>query len=219
MAQNITVGVRVRPLSQLEKGHGAWECIVCQEGSQINVNDPDDKVCRCHPSRARCARPAPRTSPLSGLLSPPQMGGIDYLRLDKTKDKSYAFDHVYDHKNSQEDVFDGTAKQLIPEIMRGANATCFAYGATGSGKTYTMMGSSDNPGVVLLTTDHLFDAIVKREEEDSIVVQAQYVEIYNEQIRDLIEPEHDHLDVREAPGKGTFVAGAAIVNVTSRREL
>ena len=58
-----------------------------------------------------------------------------------------------------------------------------------------------------------------REEEDSIVVQAQYVEIYNEQIRDLIEPEHDHLDVREAPGKGTFVAGAAIVNVTSRREL
>ena len=146
--------------------------------------------------------------------------GIDYLRLDRTKDKSYAFDHAFDERVTQREVFSGTAARVIPEVLRGANACVFAYGATGSGKTYTMMGAPAEgaPGVVLLTMDALFEQAAL-DEEHSLSVSVQYVEIYNEVIQDLLEPSNAALDVREAPGKGTRVAGASRVTVSSRAEL
>ena len=86
-------------------------------------------------------------------------------------------------------MFDGTAKQLVPDVVNGANACVFAYGATGSGKTYTMMGSDHSPGVVLLTTDALFDAVSAASEEHAAAVTMQYVEIYNEHIQVRAEEE------------------------------
>ena len=187
---NLTVAVRVRPLSSKERARGAADCLVVQDGRQINAIDPDDK-----------------------------MGGIDYLRLDKTKDKAYAFDHAFDKDVDQPTVFECTAKRVVPDVLRGGNACVFAYGATGSGKTYTMMGSDSGPGVVPLTTEAIFDAVDELQEESATTVTMQFVEIYNEQIQDLLEPSNGGLDVREAPGRGTFVAGASVVTVGSRQEL
>tara|TARA_B100000795_G_C22607123_1_gene363598 strand:+ start:263 stop:745 length:483 start_codon:yes stop_codon:yes gene_type:complete len=113
---NITVAVRVRPLNSKEVQRNSWSCLSLQEGRQINVADPDDK-----------------------------MGGVDYLRLDKTKDKSYAFDHALDESMSQEDVFQCTTQSLVPGCLLGHNSCVFAYGATGSGKTFTMTGSVEQP--------------------------------------------------------------------------
>jgi len=160
-----------------------------QEGRQINVADPDDK-----------------------------MGGVDYLRLDKSKDKSYAFDHALDESVSQEDVFRCTTQGLIPGCLLGHNSCVFAYGATGSGKTYTMTGSVEQPGVIPLTLDALFAACAEAEDEYSTLLRMQYVEIYNEQIKDLLEPSSANLDVREDPKRGTFVAGATSRVVSSRAE-
>ena len=190
---NINVTVRVRPLSSKETGRSSWNCLAVQDGRQINVSDPDDK-----------------------------MGGTDYLRLDKTKDKSYAFDHAFGPESAQVELYEATAKSLVPEVISGCNACCFAYGATGSGKTYTMMGSSEAPGVIPLAVEALFTQVEAASEEYLVTVKMQYVEIYNEQIKDLLEPEKtakQGLDVREAPGKGTFVAGAANMVVGSRKEL
>ncbi len=106
--------------------------------------------------------------------------------------------------------------------MQGRNACCFAYGATGSGKTFTMTGTLDDPGVIPLTLDDLVLVAAEQKEEYDVKISMQYVEIYNEQIKDLLEPEKtakQGLDVREAPGKGTFVAGAANMVVGSRKEL
>jgi hypothetical protein len=162
-----------------------------QDGRQINANDPDDK-----------------------------MGGLDYLRLDKTKDKSYAFDHAFDETAAQENIFDATTANLIPDVMRGSNATCFAYGATGSGKTHTMMGTPELPGVIPLTVDELFAHIRDAAEDYQVGVNMQYVEIYNESIKDLLEPaRNQNLDVRESPKDGTYVSGAASTAVSSRKEL
>lgn len=162
-----------------------------QDGKQINANDPDDK-----------------------------MGGIDYLRIDKTKDKSYAFDHAFDAAAPQERVFESTTNHLIADVMRGANGCCFAYGATGSGKTHTMMGTAELPGVIPLTVDALFASIVQSSEDLQVSVTMQYVEIYNESIKDLLEPANNaSLDVRESPKDGTFVAGAASTTVQSRKEM
>jgi len=100
---NITVAVRVRPLSEKEQARKSHNCLVVQEGKQINVNDPDTK-----------------------------MGGIDYLRLDKTKDRSYAFDHAFDISVDQREVFEKTTMPVVGSVVAGCNACCFAYGATGA---------------------------------------------------------------------------------------
>ena len=163
----VTVAVRVRPLTQKEADRGAFPCIeVDDSGQQIDVLDPDDK-----------------------------MGGIDYLRINKTKDKSYCFDHAFAPEVGQDEAFEKTAMALLPDVLeRGKNACVFAYGATGSGKTFTMTGSHQMPGIIPHTVDALFQAIGG---DDGCVVMMQYVEIYNEQIKDLLQPSHSGLEVRE----------------------
>ena len=110
---NITVAVRVRPLNPKEKERQAWATVDVLDETHVQVNDPDDK-----------------------------MGGIDYLRLDKTKTKHYRFDFAFGPNGTQEEVYANTAKPLVEKALHGYNACCFAYGATGAGKTFTMMGTS-----------------------------------------------------------------------------
>ena len=129
------------------------------------------------------------------------------------------FDHAFDHTVSQKAVFEGTAQKVVADVVRGGNATVFAYGATGSGKTYTMMGSDDAPGLILQTSDQIFARAADASEDAAVSVTMQYVEIYNERIQDLLNAENSDLDVREAPGRGTFVAGASTHTVSSRQEL
>ena len=120
----------------------------------------------------------------------------DYLRLDKTKDRSYRFDCAIAPEVSQSDAFEKTLQSLIPDVLSGKNACCFAYGATGSGKTFTMTGNQQMPGLIPQGVDALF-------QQSDIQVSMQYVEIYNEQIKDLLQPSGQRSpDVREAPGKG-----------------
>jgi hypothetical protein len=138
----------------------------------------------------------------------------DYLRLDKTKDRAYFFDHAISPEISQLDTFAITTGKLVPEVLQGRNACCFAYGATGSGKTFTMTGTSEFPGLIPLAVDALFENAGAGTE-----IMMQYVEIYNEQIKDLLQPANGNLDVREAPGRGTYVAGAANVEVASCSEV
>ena len=184
-AANVMVAVRVRPMTQKEVDRGAFSCLEVQDGWKIDVTDPDDK-----------------------------MGGLDYLRADKTKDRTYAFDTALDPQVSQEDAYMSTLRDLLPDVLQGRNVCCFAYGATGSGKTFTMTGNSQMPGIIPNTVDSLFEST-----DADTAVQMQYVEIYNEQIKDLLQPSNGNLDVREAPGRGTFVAGAANVEVRSRDEV
>ena len=191
----VTVAVRVRPLTQKEADRGAFPCIeVDDSGQQIDVLDPDDK-----------------------------MGGIDYLRINKTKDKSYCFDHAFAPEVGQDEAFEKTAMALLPDVLeRGKNACVFAYGATGSGKTFTMTGSDVLPGVIPQSIDTLFEFAEKARTpvREGPVVTMQYVEIYNESIKDLLQPTNNsNLDVREAPGRGTYVAGAAEAEVASRAEV
>lgn len=69
--------------------------------------------------------------------------------------------------------------------MNGYNATVFAYGPTGTGKTYTMLGNQEVMGLSVLTIRDIFD-FIRRDEENEYSVTITYVEIYNESIRDLL---------------------------------
>ena len=92
--------------------------------------------------------------------------------------------------------------------MGGYNATCFAYGATGAGKTYTMMGTPDKPGVMVLTMEALFREIEarRRTEHKAFRIGMQYLEVYNETIYDLIAPSGP-LPLREASSGAVVIPG------------
>lgn len=63
----------------------------------------------------------------------------DILRINRSREKRYAFDYAFDNTSSQEQVYEATCKFLLDSVLNGFNATVFAYGPTGSGKTYTMV--------------------------------------------------------------------------------
>lgn len=103
--------------------------------------------------------------------------------------------------------------------MHGYNATVFAYGATGAGKTYTMIGTEDNPGNMFMTLKHLFTKINELKKENLYNVRVSFLEIYNEMIWDLIVTSSDVLDMREDPDKGITVAGLSEIEVESPEDV
>ncbi|KAG8411507.1 tubulin-dependent ATPase kip3 [Metarhizium acridum] len=106
----------------------------------------------------------------------------------KVKDQVFAFDRVFDENTTQSDVYEGTTKNLLDSVLDGYNATVFAYGATGCGKTHTITGTAQHPGIIFLTMQELFEKIEDRSQEKSTELSLSYLEIYNETIRDLLVP-------------------------------
>ncbi|KAI9364405.1 P-loop containing nucleoside triphosphate hydrolase protein, partial [Zopfochytrium polystomum] len=124
------------------------------------------------------------------------------------KEIRYGFDRVLDEQCSQQDVFEGTTKPLIDGVLDGFNATVFAYGATGCGKTHTITGTPTDPGIIFRTMEALFDRIAAAKEDKIVECSLSYLEVYNETIRDLLNPddtrvvvaglsEHTPRDVRD----------------------
>lgn len=127
----------------------------------------------------------------------------------KVKDQVFAFDRIFDDNSSQNDVYEGTTKNLLDSVLDGYNATVFAYGATGCGKTHTITGTSQHPGIIFLTMQELFEKINDRSDEKVTEVSLSYLEIYNETIRDLLVPGGSKagLMLREDANQGVTVPG------------
>ncbi|GJN23159.1 hypothetical protein PR202_gb10783 [Eleusine coracana subsp. coracana] len=140
----------------------------------------------------------------------------DYLDLiqNRTKERSYTFDHVYAPGCSNADVYKNISS-TIAGVVHGLNATVFAYGSTGSGKTYTMVGTHSDPGLMVLSFHTIFDLIKKDDSPDTFEVSCSYLEVYNEVIYDLLEKSSGHLELREDPVHGIIVAGLKRIKVHS----
>jgi kinesin family protein 18/19 len=127
----------------------------------------------------------------------------------RVKDQTFAFDRVFDDTTSQADIYESTAKPLLDNVLEGYNATVFAYGATGCGKTHTITGTSSDPGIIFLTMQELFEKINERNEEKVTEITLSYLEIYNETIRDLLVEggSKANLMLREDSNQAVSVAG------------
>jgi len=137
-----------------------------------------------------------------------------------SKRKTFVFDRVFDIDSSQEEVYQYTGYPLVEEVMQGFNVTMFAYGQTGSGKTFTMEGCEDMQGIIPRMVEHLFEMILDCEENTlEFLVRVSYVEIYNEKIRDLLEPSNQDLRVREHREKGVYIDEASRPYVGSPEEV
>lgn len=141
------------------------------------------------------------------------------FRGKRIKEKTYAFDLAFDETVGQDYIFSKTTKFLIDGIMSGFNATVFAYGATGAGKTYTMMGEEDEPGIMLLSVQEMFDQVDQLSASRDYKVKISYIEVYNEIIKDLLKVKSKALDLREDNIRGITIAGVTEIMTTDSEEI
>ncbi|SPP88090.1 kinesin-like protein KIF19 [Drosophila guanche] len=171
-------------------------------------------------------------------------GSLLYDDGSKNRPRQYSYDHVFRENDTQEQVYKTTTAPLVRDVLSGFNAAVFAYGATGSGKTHTMLGpvprkkpatsdrapptaasgfepdvSSQDIGLMVRAIEDIFAHIESVEEEGACKVSISYLEIYNELIRDLLNP-GGPLELREDNrGQRITVAGLSEITTSSRKEV
>lgn len=139
-------------------------------------------------------------------------------------DKSYwSFDKKDSHFAVQEDLFTDLGRPLLDNAFQGYNNCIFAYGQTGSGKSYSMMGYGEEEGVIPRICRNMFErieAVQTRDKNMAVTVEVSYLEIYNERVRDLLNPStKGNLKVREHPSTGPYVEDLAKLVVRSFAEI
>jgi len=167
----ITIAIRIRPLSQNEKELSDIESVTAINSNSLSVSSENS---------------AKKNSQI--------------------KYQQFFFDYVFDKTATQQEIYTKTTKNLLESIIEGYNATVFAYGATGSGKTYTMLGINENErGIMPRSVIDLFKMLNKRKNKE-FRLSVSYVEIYNEEIRDLLG-NREELKLHEDPTKGVIIQG------------
>ncbi|XP_072453812.1 kinesin-like protein KIF19 isoform X2 [Notamacropus eugenii] len=153
------------------------------------------------------------------VLMDPDEDPDDALRANRSREKTFIFDIVFDQQASQEEVYCSTTQHLVEGVISGYNATVFAYGPSGAGKTYTMLGMDSEPGIYLQTLNDLFQAIEETSDDMEYTVSMSYLEIYNEVIRDLLNPSSEFLELREDSKGSIQIAGITEVSTTNAQEI
>ena len=125
----------------------------------------------------------------------------------------FSFDHVYNQDSSQLEVYENTAKPAVLSTLKGYNATILAYGQTGTGKTHTMEGFKYSPqdtsrGCIPRCMEEIFKYIENiSNSKTTFMVRASYLQIYNDNISDLLRTDRTNLLIREDKKKGVYVEG------------
>ena len=137
---------------------------------------------------------------------------------------AFAFDRVFGMTSTQVQVFEEVAVPLVNDVLDGYNATIFAYGQTGTGKSHTMEGiihDEDLKGIIPRSVEGLFKGVEYAESHIEFTFKVSYIEIYMEKIRDLLDMTRvkSNLTVREEKGKGTYIADVTEEYVASHEEL
>jgi len=204
-----TVAIPIREQTGLVNGRMSEEAQ--EEGESVDKSDVNVRV-------------AVRTRPLSSKEK--SMGCKECVVMEDKNikivdedgnEKLFAFDFSYWHNVSQNKVYEDLAKPIVMSAIDGFNGVIFAYGQTGSGKTHTMQGSGDDVGIVPLMNKEIFSLLEEKINKNGgeALVTASYLEIYNEVIRDLLNPSDKQLKIREHPKLGIYVEHLAELVVDS----
>lgn len=189
----LMVVLRIRPLKHEEKARG-YKCV---------AEKVDDKMV---------------------VLSDANAGNKhsrhqDHLRKKRSSERQYLFDAAFGADSTQAELYAKTTQPLVQAVLEGYNATVFAYGATGAGKTYTMVGTPNHPGCMARALNEMFE-VMDKTTDVVFKVTMSYLEIYNENIRDLLNPSSGSLDLRDdSGGKNIHVAGLSEVATKNTDEV
>ncbi|MEQ2311323.1 Kinesin-like protein kif1b [Ameca splendens] len=166
------------------------------------------------------------------LLVPSGPRAILNPKAPKEPAKTFSFDYSYWSHTTPEDpcfasqnrVYNDIGKEMLEHAFEGYNVCIFAYGQTGAGKSYTMMGKQEEgqEGIIPMLCEDLFEKINEdcNKEELSYSVEVSYMEIYCERVRDLLNPKNKgNLRVREHPLLGPYVEDLSKLAVTSYTDI
>ncbi|KAL5224896.1 hypothetical protein ABZP36_011535 [Zizania latifolia] len=131
--------------------------------------------------------------------------GDRLVRCEYNPATAYGYDRVFGQSTTTEAVYDVAARPVVKGAMEGINGTVFAYGVTSSGKTHTMHGDQNSPGIIPLAIKDVF-SLIQETPGREFLLRVSYLEIYNEVINDLLDPTGQNLRVRE-DAQGTYVEG------------
>lgn len=139
-------------------------------------------------------------------------------------ERNYNYDMVFGQQSTNREIYDAVIKNMTKVVLGGYNATIFAYGVTGAGKTHTMIGYEDEPGLMYYTINDMFEGIrgqmsPRRNSQKNIQIEVSFLEIYNEQIRDLIVPQGQPLELREDPQSGIQINGLSVFEVKQKDQI
>ncbi|KAI9348316.1 P-loop containing nucleoside triphosphate hydrolase protein [Zopfochytrium polystomum] len=129
----------------------------------------------------------------------------------------FTFDQVFGPTSQTREIYRASASDIVDMTLEGINGTIFAYGQTSSGKTYTMQGSPSEPGIITMAMQDIFEKI--SQSAKCYVVKASYLEIYNENIKDLLLPGNENLKIHEHFSRGVHVGGLTELTVKSCAEV
>lgn len=124
--------------------------------------------------------------------------------------QSFHFDKIYPQNSSSQTIYKEMCRDITKNVINGINGSIFTYGQTTSGKTFTMLGNPQKPGILPCVLKDLFDLIQK--ETCNISVYCSYIEIYNENIHDLLSNTNS-LKLIDDPKYGVIVSGAKLVHI------
>ncbi|PVD33129.1 hypothetical protein C0Q70_08578 [Pomacea canaliculata] len=132
----------------------------------------------------------------------------------------YEFSSVFDKTSTQQDIFSTSIRPLLEHAINGENVSIFAYGPTGAGKTYTMLGTEKDPGMIPRVVRTLFQSLHTPQGKpcEKHMVTFSFLEIYNEKVQDLLNPKETDLPIREDSSHNIFVAGLTEKLIGSYRE-
>ena len=181
----IFVAVRIRPLNARER-----------EGSSAEQATP--RFSALDGTRVVETRPARLREEDKGIDAAP------------TAAPAWEADAVFDADDDNAAVYARTAKSVVDAVLRGVNGTVMAYGQTSSGKTHTMSGTVEDPGVMTRAVEDIFAAVAAAGESRAFEIKASYMEIYNEEIRDLLAP-----DAASEKASFTTAGGGGECNTTN----
>lgn len=130
----------------------------------------------------------------------------------------FTFDRVFGPDATQDQIYDLAATETVEETLKGYNGTIFAYGQTGAGKSYTMFGGPNSPGIIPRISHHIFSHIDNSSSDTEYTVEVSCMEIYMEQIRDLLNPTATEFSIHEDKDNGVYVKGLSHAYVTNETE-
>ncbi|XP_003282027.2 kinesin-like protein KIF22 isoform X2 [Nomascus leucogenys] len=177
------------------------------------------------PARVRVAvRLRPFVDGTAGASDSPCVRGMDSCSLEIANWRNhqetlkYQFDAFYGERSTQQDIYAGSVQPILRHLLEGQNASVLAYGPTGAGKTHTMLGSPEQPGVIPRA---LMDLLQLTREEGAegrpwaLSVTMSYLEIYQEKVLDLLEPASGDLVIREDCRGNILIPGLTQKPITS----
>ena len=198
---NIIIAVRVRPLNKKELEDSDYKTIRIIDRDTLTISIPTEYSFN------------------ENTKGKNKLNKENKLNVTKEKQATYKYDFVFGDNINQEQIYKYTSSNLIKQVIEGYNATIFAYGATGTGKTYTMLGNGLNVGIMIRAIKDLF-LLINNKKNKKYIIKISYIEIYNEIIKDLLSNNNSNsiIELRNDPQKGTILQGVELKNVLNENE-